>query len=376
MKTVTVLVCMAVVLAGVLGTNAHAEGKTIQPRVQIALLLDTSNSMDGLIDQAKAQLWKIVNEFVTAKKKGIRPIIQVALYEYGNDNIPAGEGHVRMVLSLTDDLDKVSEELFALKTRGGQEYCGTVIQKAVQGLSWSTSNDDLKTIFIAGNEPFTQGKVDYKKSCKAAIKKGITVNTIFCGPYQTGVATQWKHGSELADGSYMNIDQNKKRIYIEAPQDKEITRLNGELNKTYIGYGVQGKMAMERQSAQDANAAKSSAGSYVQRAVTKSSSLYRNTGWDLVDAHNGGKKDVTKMKKEELPENMQKMTPEERKAYIAKMTEQRKQIQAKIQKLNDERKKYVAEKMKKLSEKGEDTLDAVMIKSLRKQAAEKKFNLK
>ena len=29
--------------------------------IKVALLLDTSNSMDGLIDQAKAQLWDIVN---------------------------------------------------------------------------------------------------------------------------------------------------------------------------------------------------------------------------------------------------------------------------------------------------------------------------
>ena len=35
--------------------------------IKVALLLDTSNSMDGLIDQAKAQLWEIVNEFSYAK---------------------------------------------------------------------------------------------------------------------------------------------------------------------------------------------------------------------------------------------------------------------------------------------------------------------
>ena len=27
-------------------------------KIQVALLLDTSNSMDGLIDQAKSQIWK------------------------------------------------------------------------------------------------------------------------------------------------------------------------------------------------------------------------------------------------------------------------------------------------------------------------------
>src|SRR5438045_3476712 len=34
-----------------------------KPKIQMAVLLDTSNSMDGLIGQARTQLWKIVNEF-------------------------------------------------------------------------------------------------------------------------------------------------------------------------------------------------------------------------------------------------------------------------------------------------------------------------
>ena len=56
--------------------------------VKIALLLDTSNSMDGLINQAKAQLWDIVNEFTYARcGNEVRPALQIALYEYGNDDI-------------------------------------------------------------------------------------------------------------------------------------------------------------------------------------------------------------------------------------------------------------------------------------------------
>ena len=39
--------------------------------MQIALLLDTSGSMDGLIDQARTQLWKIVNELALAKRNGV-----------------------------------------------------------------------------------------------------------------------------------------------------------------------------------------------------------------------------------------------------------------------------------------------------------------
>ena len=121
------------------------------PTVQIALLLDTSNSMDGLIAQAKTQLWNVVNEFVKAKKDGRPPVIQVALFEYGKRTLSPTEGYVRLILPLTDDLDKVSEELFALKTNGGDEYCGWVIREAAKRLEWGPSDRVYKAIFIAGN---------------------------------------------------------------------------------------------------------------------------------------------------------------------------------------------------------------------------------
>ena len=36
-------------------------------KIQVALLLDTSNSMDGLIEQAKSRLWNIVNNLTKLK---------------------------------------------------------------------------------------------------------------------------------------------------------------------------------------------------------------------------------------------------------------------------------------------------------------------
>ena len=56
-----------------------------------------------------------------------------------------------------------------------------MIRDAVNRLEWSRSGDVYKAIFIAGNEPFTQGSVDFHASCRAAIERGIVVNTIFCG---------------------------------------------------------------------------------------------------------------------------------------------------------------------------------------------------
>ena len=125
----------------------------VQPRIQIAILLDTSGSMDGLIDQTRNQLWQMVNEFARAKYQGITPILEVAIYEYGNSGLSPYTGYIRQVTGLTRELDRVSEALFSLTTNGGDEFCGAVIKSAVEELLMEFASSDIRAIFIAGNEP-------------------------------------------------------------------------------------------------------------------------------------------------------------------------------------------------------------------------------
>ncbi len=374
MKSLALLTILFIYSLSPLANQNAEKNPTQDNSIQLALLLDTSNSMDGLIDQAKSQLWKIVNELAVTKKNGQTVDLNVALYEYGKDDIPLQEGHLRNIVPFTKDLDKISEELFNLKTNGGDEFCGKVILNAVDNLQWNKSNDDLKIIFIAGNEPFTQGDVDYKEACKKAIGKGIIINTIFCGSFDEGVQTSWKDGADIADGKYMNIDQNAQMVHIDAPQDVEIIKLGQELNKTYVAFGQGASEYKTRQEAQDQNAMTMASEVMVQRSVAKSNAQYNNSGWDLVDAEKEGKVKVDELKEEELPKEMQKMTMTERKEYLDKMAKEREALQNKINQLNDERNKYVAKKM--LENKNENTLDAVMIKAIREQAKKKNFSSK
>lgn len=347
--------------------------ETKKPLVQIAILLDTSGSMEGLIEQTKSQLWKIVNEFAKAKQDGQTPEVQVALYEYGKSSLAAANGWIRQIQPLTTDLDKISEELFALRTNGGDEYCGWVIKEAVNNLEWSPATSAYKAIFIAGNEPFTQGPVNYAESCKAAITKGIIVNTIHCGAEAEGISTKWKDGADLADGKYLVIDQNRAVVSIAAPQDQEIAKLGVALNQTYLAYGAKGALGASRQVAQDANvnALAPASGAVAQRAVAKASANYRNASWDLVDAMRENPADVAKLKTEELPAEMQKLSGAERKAYVETKARERAEMQAKINELNREREKFVAARMKEIS--GTNTLDAVVISAVREQSAKRNF---
>ncbi len=364
--------------AFVTGASAKGlEGKSDKgpqkPLVQIAILLDTSGSMQGLIEQAKSQLWRIVNEFAKAKQDGVTPELQVALYEYGKSSLSQDSGWIRQIQPLSTDLDKISEELFALRTNGGEEYCGWVIKDAVNGLAWSKDANVYKAIFIAGNEPFTQGPVNYVESCKAAITNGIIVNTIHCGGEGEGVNTKWKDGADLADGKYLVIDHNRAVVSIEAPQDKELARLGVELNNTYLAFGREGREGLRRQAAQDANVATlaPASGAVAQRAIAKSSVNYRNSSWDLVDALKEEKLDLAKVKAEELPAEMKAMSVAEREAYVEKKSKERAEMQAQIKALNEEREKYIAARQKEMA--GTNTLDAVIISAIREQSGKRNF---
>lgn len=364
------LLKVALVLVGVTLLSGFRSMHSHEPRkdqqIMLALLLDTSNSMDGLIDQAKSQLWKIVNELAAAKcDDGARPKIKIALYEYGNDGLPDSEGYIRQVSGLTDDLDVISEKLFALSTNGGSEFCGQVIRTSLSQLAWSTSDADLKMIFIAGNEPFTQGSVSYRLACSAAKEKGVVVNTIYCGDFNEGIQTQWKAGADLTGGSYMSIEQNRKTVYIATPFDKQIDACNERLNKTYIHYGAAGEQKKAAQATQDSNAESYGMANKVERAVSKSSHAYTNSSWDLVDAAKEDESVIASAPAAQLPKEMQGMSAEQRKNYVNQKASERKKIQDEIQELNKKRQAYIAAQPKANED---NLLDGAMIKAIREKA--------
>lgn len=377
MKTTLPLIVSLITLAQPLSGKGRRDRPPVDPpaaeahhKVQIALLLDTSSSMDGLIDQAKTQLWKVVNTFVDARRDGVAPFVEVALFEYGNNNQPVGSHYIRQIQPLTRDLDEVSKQITALTTNGGEEYCGAVIQRAITDLTWDKDPKTYKAIFIAGNEPFTQGPVDSREACKESYAKGVIVNTIHCGPRDTGMSGSWHDGAAIAGGKFMVIDQDRAVCHIAAPQDKKISDLGIELNKTYLGYGNLRAEGMQKQQMADEDAtANEAAGSAVQRAVSKASANYHNASWDLVDAVREQKVDPAKLDPSALPEELRNLKPEELKARIDEASKKRAEIQSRIDALNKERLAFVEAEQKKQAKAGEKTLDEVMVETTRNQAA-------
>ncbi len=312
-------------------TNSKSyTGKTLtrvntNPKIQVAILLDVSGSMDGLIDQAKAQLWNMVSTMGKAKcEGGVSPKIEIALYEYGRTTNNQAAGYVKQISAFTSDLDMLSKNLFSLTTDGGDEYCGQVIYTSLKELKWDTSPENLpagqasyKVIFIAGNEDFLQGNLLYTKACTEAKQKGVIVNTIYCGDRMQGIREHWNLSSECGNGSFTVINQNEKTEEIPTPYDSLIISLNDKLNNTYMAYGYAGGKSMEMQASVDKMNSGISKGTAVKRATVKSNSkLYKNESWDMVDANGTNEKFIETLDKKTLPDSLKNKTTEELKVIV------------------------------------------------------------
>jgi hypothetical protein len=345
------------------------EGKPID----LVICLDVSNSMDGLIDSAKLKLWDIVNELAKAKPT---PNLRVSLYSYGHNGYPKDIGWVRKDLDLSTDLDEVYKQLNALRTGGGTEYATRVARDAILQQKWSDDPGALRIMFVCGNEPANQdGTVTYSAVAEEAKRRGVLVNTIYCGPANHPEAKGWHQYAEACGGKYANIDQDKARrtAAVATPFDKEIVDLGEKMNGTYVAYGESAKEKQKNQVAQDANAAQAGGAVAAARGVSKATGLYRNSDWDLVDKMQTDPKfDIKQVKDEELCDEMKKLKPEERLDYLKKKAAERDEIKKKIADLNVKRTEHLAELAKKQPRsEGEKALDEALKGTLREQAAAK-----
>lgn len=382
------------VAVGLTPAPARAEEKPAEGRpIDLVLCLDVSGSMNGLVDSAKIKLWDVVNEMAKLKPT---PNLRVGLYSYGHTTYPADKGWVRKDVDLTADLDDVYKALNSLTINGGTEYVARVTKAALTEQKWSTDPAALKIVFVCGNEPADQDKqVTLDEVAGLARKDGVVVNTIYC---------KWGHDQEIAGwaafaakcgGRHIDIDQtrNVRQVTVKTEFDDQILKLSDSLNKTYVCYGKDGKEKGENQVAQDRNALQAGAAARpagpgglagpvppsapaaaLGRAATKAGALYNNATWDLVDRMKEKDFDLAKVKDEDLPDEMKKMKPDERLAYLKKKADERAAIQKEITDLSAKRQKQIdAEVARQPKSDADKALDEAVKGVVREQAKAKGF---
>ena len=356
-------------LATLLMTLTTSLAEETRP-VDVVVMLDTSGSMENLLDATRARVWDVVNELGRMKPT---PELRVGLISFGTDMATEEQGFIIRHLDLTDELDEVYAELMGLKIGGGTELVGRALNEAVDGMSWSPEHSALRVVFVAGNESADQGieHDDFRIAARAARDRAIIVNALYAGNRDQGVTEKWHEVAQAGEGNFSAIDPSTGSIQIAAPQDGLLLELNRKLNSTYVPYGEKGQDGLTNQIAQDSNASRLGVQSCSSRIVAKGGALYNNASWDLVDKTLEEGFDWGAIPMADLPEEMRSMTVEESIAFIEAKRAQREGIQREIQAASAARETFVKQAI--TNRIGESGLGEAMRNAIREQAMAKGF---
>src|SRR5262249_34951628 len=157
---------------------------------------------------------------------------------------------------------------------------------------------------------------------KKACEKGIIINTIQCGG-DTECQKHWKEICKRAEGSYAQIAQSGGVGAVATPVDKEMAESNTELAKTTAIYRHRD---MRRAGEAKLEAAKGLPAPAAADRAAFAAKDGKAAAYDLLDAIKSGKVDLEKVKKDELPEVMQKMDLKQQKEYLDKLEKRRAEL--------------------------------------------------
>jgi len=319
------------------------------PRIEVCFVLDTTGSMGGLIEGAKLKIWSIANQMVSAKPT---PRLKIALIGYRD----RGDEYVTRIYDLSEDIDAVYANLQKFEAGGGgdtPESVNQALHEAVAKVAWSADRGVLKIIFLVGDCPPHMDYPDdvkYPKTCEAAVKKDLIINTVQCGNH--GETTPvWQDIAGRAEGKFVAIGQSGDMQVVSTPMDAELAKLNAEVGRTLVPYGSERKRGevMAKQVAAEAAAAPAAADRLAYNASTGKAV---QGGGDLVDDLKDNRVKLEEVKADELPAEMKNLTKEQQAAYLKAKAEERQKVQARIAELVKKRQEYINEEMRKAAGKG------------------------
>lgn len=339
--------------------------------MEVVFVLDTTGSMSGMLAGAKQKIWAIANKLKSAQPT---PEIRFGLVGYRDRH----DAYVTKVFGLTSNLDDVYTNLHAFQADGGgdePESVNEALHQAVRDLQWSSDPSVLRVIFLVGDaRPHMdyQDDVKYPESCRLANAKGILINTLQCGRLD-GTEAVWREIAARTNGSYAAIMQDGGTIKIETPYDREIQRLNLELNTTIILYGSK---------TEQANAARNTsvlASLSAEAMADRSSYLGKSEAGavvsgrgDLVAEVLNGRQQLDSLDVRQLDDRLQALPAPARQEYIEKKITERQTLQAELNAVVAKRDAVVAEKLKELGGK-DGVLELSAFQVLEQQAKDKGY---
>jgi hypothetical protein len=366
MKGMRILVVAASLAIAAAVTIANAAVSQPRPRVEVAFVLDSTGSMGGLIEGAKQKIWSIANAIVS---RSPAPEVRIGLVSYRD----RGDEYVTRRFDLTDDIDAVFGNLQSFQADGGGDDLESVNQaldEAVTRMSWSKDPRVLRVVFLVGDYgPHMEYRDDvkYPDTCREAVKRNIVINTVQCGDVAETTPV-WQRIAHLAEGSYVALAQDGNMQAVATPFDEEIAGVSTEIGATVVAWGRLERQAEVREKAARAEAAPASVAA--DRAVYNLASgviAVQGSG-DLVADLESGSVDLSKVAKDDLPPEMQRMNLTEQRAYLQARLVERGALNARLEQLVRQRAAWLAQELARAGGTG-DSFDRSVADMISAQAS-------
>jgi Mg-chelatase subunit ChlD len=345
--------------------------------LEMVFVLDTTGSMGGLLEGAKQKIWGIVNEVMQSPSK---PSVRVGLVAYRD----TGDSYVTQVLPLTNDLDRVYTTLMDYSAGGGGDWPENVRRGLADGVSrsgWSPNSGHVaRVIFLVGDAPPHDdygNEPDTLATTAEAVRAGMIVNTVQCGD-AVDTRLAWQEIARRGEGQYFAIAQDGGVQAIATPYDARLSELGGKLGATFTAYGGGGgpkgkdyreAVAATQIASENKVAARAPSVAQADRAVNKALNKDAYIG-DLLQAVENGTVKLEAVGAEELPDDLQKLSPDERKKEVEKRLSERRKVREEIVTLSKKRDEFIAAERKK-SSGGKAGFDTAVAAALKQQMSRK-----
>ena len=345
--------------------------------LEMVFVIDTTGSMGGLIEGAKQRVWGIINEVMQTPA---HPSVRVGLVAYRD----RGDQYVTQVLPLTNDLDKVYTTLMDYRADGGGDTPEDVRRALADGVSragWSKTSTNLAQIlFLVGDAPphddYTN-EPDTLETTAAAVKAGMIVNTIQCGA-QEDTRKVWQTIARQGEGQFFAIAQDGGVQTITTPYDARLSELGNKLGSTYLAYGggagaggeaFRSEARARQASAEMKVADEAPATAQADRAVNKALNKDAYVG-DLLQSIENGTVKLDDVKTEDLPDDLKKLSADERKKEVERRLAERQKIRDEIVSLSKQREAFINAERKKATGT-QNGFDSAVASTLKEQMAKK-----
>ena len=332
--------------------------------VEVVFCLDTTGSMTGLIDGAKSKVWAICNQILNGRPM---PALKVGLVAFRDK----GDEYVTKVYDLRDDLDEVHADVQTFVATGGgdtPEAVNQALDDAVNKISWSRDPNTLKILYLVGDAPPHMDYLDdvkYPHTCAVAAKRGILINTIQCGN-DADCTRYWKDICEQGKGAYVAIPQGGGFKGISTPFDRRLAEINAELARGTIVFGDPTKREIDLKKAKGVESLSAEVASDRAGYLAKEGRVAR---YDLLEAIRAGKCTLASIPSQQLPAELQKMTPKRLGEHLERLADKRAKLLDEARDLDRQRGTHTRREM----DKNKDSFDAQVLLMLRKQTSRRIF---